>query len=102
MVRAVAVFERLGMTRTAARNGVLVYVAVEDRKLAVIGDEGIHRAVGEDYWRGLVGDVLAHMRDRRPRDGLTHAVGEIGEALARFFPRRPDDRNELSDRVSLS
>jgi len=43
-----------------------------------------------------------HMREGRPRDGLAHAVGEIGEALARFFPRGPDDRNELSDRVSLS
>lgn len=102
MPQAVAVFERLGMQRTAARNGVLVYVAVEDRKLAVIGDEGIHQAVGGEYWRRLVDDVLAHMRDGRPREGLAHAVEEIGVALARVFPRRPDDRNELSDRVSLS
>ena len=101
MVRAVAVFERLGMHRTAARNGVLVYVAVEDHKLAVIGDQGIHQAVGEEYWRRLVDAVLAHMRDGRPRDGLAHAVQEIGAALARFFPRDPEDRNELSDRVSL-
>ena len=101
MVRAVAVFERLGMHRTAARNGVLVYVAVEDHKLAVIGDQGIHQAVGDEYWRRLVDAVLAHMRDGRPRDGLAHAVQEIGDALTRFFPRGPGDRNELSDRVSL-
>jgi uncharacterized membrane protein len=102
MARAVAVFERLGMAGTAARNGVLIYVAVEDHKLAVIGDQGIHQAVGDAYWRRVVDDVVGHMRAGRPRDGLTLAVAEVGEALARYFPRRPDDRNELSDRVSLS
>lgn len=101
MARAVEVFERLGMHRTDLRAGVLVYVAVADRKLAVIGDVGIHARVGQAYWDGLVARILAHLRDERPRDGLTDAVREIGASLAAHFPRRPDDRNELSDRVSV-
>lgn len=102
MARAVAIFERLGMHRTDLRAGVLVYVAVTDRKLAVIGDAGIHVRVGQAYWDRLVARILGHLRDERPRDGLIDAVGEVGASLAAHFPRHPDDRNELSDRVSLS
>jgi uncharacterized membrane protein len=100
MTQAVAVFERLGMHRTALRAGVLVYVAVADHKLAVIGDAGIHARVGQAYWEGLVARVIGHLREGRRRDGLVEAIREIGTALAIHFPRRPDDRNELSDRVS--
>ena len=101
MPRAVAVFERLGMHRTAARHGVLIYVSVGDHKLAVLGDQGIHERVGQAYWERLVEAVLAHFREERPRDGLLHAVAEVGVVLARHFPRRPGDVNELSDQVSI-
>jgi uncharacterized membrane protein len=101
MARAVAVFEHLGMHRTAARHGVLIYVSVGDHKLAVLGDQGIHERVGQVYWERLVDAVLAHFREERPRDGLLHAVAEVGAVLARHFPRKPGDVNELSDQVSI-
>jgi uncharacterized membrane protein len=101
MARAVEIFERLGMHRTAQRHGVLVYVSIEDHKLAVIGDQGIHERVGQVYWERLVEAVLGHFREERPRDGLAHAVGEVGRVLRRHFPRRPDDVNELPDQVSI-
>lgn len=100
--RAIKVFERLGMHRTAARNGVLVYISVTDRKLAVIGDKGIHERVGEAYWQGLVAAVRERLRQQQSRDGLIHAVAEVGRELGRHFPRRPDDKNELPNKVSLS
>ncbi len=71
--RAIQVFERLGMHRTAQRHGILIYAALKDRKLAVIGDKGIHDRVGEAYWQRLVEAVIAHFRDERPRDGFLHA-----------------------------
>jgi uncharacterized membrane protein len=98
--QAINVFERLGMHKTAARNGVLVYISVTDRKLAVIGDRGIHERVGEAYWRGLVAAVRERMRQQQSRDGLIHAIAEVGRELSRHFPRRPGDKNELSDDVS--
>ncbi len=101
IVRATAVFERLGMHKTVGRHGVLIYVAISHRKLAIIGDQGIHERVGDAYWQTLVTGALAHFRDERPRDGLVHAVAELGEALRREFPRDPDDRNELNDEVSI-
>ena len=99
--RAIRIFERLGMHRTASRNGVLVYVSVKDHKLAVIGDAGIHERVGGAYWQELVDAVRGHLRQQRSREGLVHVIVELGGALGRHFPRRPDDRNELSDEVSL-
>ncbi len=99
--QAIKVFERLGMHKTAARNGVLVYISVTDRKLAVIGDRGIHERAGEAYWRGLVAAVRERMRQQQSRDGLIHAIAEMGRELGRHFPPRPGDNKELSDDVSL-
>jgi len=99
--QAIKVFERLGMHKTAARNGVMVYVSVTDRKLAVIGDRGIHERVGEAYWQGLVAAVRERMSQQQARGALIHAIAEVGRELGRHFPRRPGDKNELSDDVSL-
>lgn len=101
MARAVALFERLGMMRTALRNGVLIYLAIEDRKLAVIGDAGVHERVEPGYWDRLRDTLVEHFRQGQPRDGLVAAVRDVGAVLSRYFPRAPDDRDELSDEVSL-
>ena len=100
--QAIKVFQRLGMHKTADRNGVLVYISVTDRKLAVIGDRGIHERVGEAYWQGLVAAIRERMRQQQSREGLIHALAELGRELRRHFPRRPGDKNELSDDVSAS
>ena len=99
--QAIKIFERLGMHRTEARNGVLLYISVTDRKLAVIGDKGIHERVGETYWQGLVAAVRERLRQQQSRDGLIHAIGEVGRALGHHFPRRAGDNNELSNDVSV-
>jgi uncharacterized membrane protein len=101
MERAREVFVALGMHRTAQRSGVLVYLAVEDRKLAIIGDEGIHTRVGDDYWTGVRDRMVERLRAGAVRDALIGAVTEVGATLARFFPRRPDDVDELPDDMSL-
>lgn len=99
--RAGEVFVRLGMTRTAGRNGVLVYLAVEDHRLAIVGDQAVHAVVGDGYWAGLRDAMAALLRAGRPRDALLTAVGQVGRTLRERFPRRPDDRDELADQVSL-
>jgi uncharacterized membrane protein len=101
LARAREVFAALGMHRTAERNGVLVYLALEDRTLALVGDDGVHALVGDEYWANLRDRMVARLRERASRDAVIDVVGALGEALARHFPRRRDDRNELSDTVSL-
>ena len=98
--RALLTFGKLGMDKTAARNGVLVYVACESRKFAVIGDEGINNVVPEGFWE----DVVAHMGECFSRGefatGLTRGIIMIGEKLKKYFPYQTDDVNELSDDIS--
>ena len=100
--RATEIFTRLGMHATSERNGVLIYLAIEDRKLAIAGDAGVHARVGDEYWQRVRDAMVERLRRGEPRDAVLHAVTEVGQVLRRFFPRRPDDRNELNDQVSLS
>jgi uncharacterized membrane protein len=99
--RARKVFAHLGMHLTAERHGVLIYLAVEDRKLAIVGDEGIHGRVGDAYWERVRDLMIGTLREGRPLDAVLTGLAETGRVLAEHFPRRPDDRNELSDDVSV-
>ena len=101
LARAVDVFVLLGMHATVQRNGVLIYLAVDDHTLAIAGDAGVHARVGDAYWQGIRDAMVERLRRGEARDAVVQAVREVGEVLRRYFPRRPDDRNELSDRVSL-
>ena len=98
--RARAVFTTLGMQRTAKRNAVLIYVSVEDRKLAVLGDAGVAARAPSTFWTERCADLASHLHAARAREGFIAAVREVGATLRRWFPREPDDRNELRDDVS--
>jgi uncharacterized membrane protein len=100
--RATELFTRLGMHATADRNGVLIYLAVDDHQLAIAGDAGVHARVGDEYWQRIRDAMVERLRRGEARAAVLHAVSEVGAVLRRFFPPRPDDRNELSDQVSLS
>jgi uncharacterized membrane protein len=102
LARAAEIFTRLGMHATSERNGVLIYLAIEDHKLAIAGDAGVHAHVGDEYWQRVRDAMVERLRRGEPREAVLHAVTEVGQVLRRFFPRRPDDRNELSNQVSLS
>jgi uncharacterized membrane protein len=93
-------FRRLGMAGTAAKNGVLFYLATEDGRFAVFGDEGIHQQVGDPFWQELRDRMTERFRSGQFTLGLTEAVGAVGAHLAAAFPRAADDRNELPDAIS--
>ena len=99
--RARALFTQLGMHKTRDRNGVLVYLALEDHKLAIVGDEAIHARVGDAYWQRVRDLMVAHLKAQAPGEAVVQAVEDVGRVLAEHFPRRPDDPNELTDEVSL-
>jgi uncharacterized membrane protein len=99
--RARDVFVALKMHETALRGGVLIYLAVEDRKLAIVGDEAIHARVDPGYWHAIRDRMVERLRSGAARDAVVQAVEDVGAVLAREFPRRPDDVDELPDDVSL-
>ena len=98
---AAFVFEELGMHKTAERSGVLIYVCAADRKVAVIGDKGINERVPANFWNDVLAVLQQHFAAGRRVEGLCEAVRMVGEKLIHFFPRRADDRDELSNEVSF-
>ena len=74
------VFQRIGMTKTQERNGVLIYLATHDKKFAVLGDVGINEKVPEGFWNDVVGIMQEHFKQNRFADG-------ISEAALRICPR---------------
>ena len=101
MDHAAFVFGNLGMDKTRERNGVLLYVSVPGRQAAVVGDTGIHAKLGNAYWHEVLEVVLAHFKEDRFCEGLCEGVRLLGVKLQEHFPHRRDDRNELSNEVSI-
>ena len=93
-------YGRLGMDAAKERNGILFYVAVDDREFAIVGGRGIHAKVGDAFWEALRDAMHDCFAAGDPATGLIRAIGEAGSQLATFFPRRTGDTNELPDEIS--
>ena len=101
MKRAVKTFNRLHLYTTKRRNAVLIFVAYNDRKFAILGDTGINEAVPQHFWDGEVEELTRFLKAGRPVDGLCEIIAHMGERLAQFFPGERDDENELSNEVTF-
>ncbi len=98
--RATELFYKLEMDKTRERNGVLLYVAMTDRQLAVFGDEGIHNKVGSEYWNKEVKKMISRFNKNDYAAGICEVITDIGEALTQYFPYNNDtDKNELPDEI---
>ena len=95
-------FQRLGMTRTRQRNGVLFFVVPSRRKFVVLGDAGIHEKVGQEFWHKVVAAVSERFRSKDFTGGLVHGIETVGEQLATHFPfDAATDVDELPDKVDF-
>jgi uncharacterized membrane protein len=99
---AAEAFARLGMTATAERNGILIYLSPRAQTFAIIGDEGVHRLCGESFWKEVAAAMEGDFRARRFTEGLLQGIERAGEILARHFPRTEGraDRDELPNEIS--
>lgn len=101
LTRAAQVFEVLNMHETELHNGILIYLAVMNRKFAIIGDSGINAVVEPLYWERIKSRMTEHFRENRFAEGLVQAITETGQTLKSHFPRQTDDDNELTDDLSF-
>jgi len=98
--RAKEIFYQLKMDQTASRNGVLLYLAMDDHQLAIFGDEGIHQKVGYEFWLKEVAIMLDEFKQKHFIEAITHIIKDIGEALVNHFPYDGStDKNELPDDI---
>jgi uncharacterized membrane protein len=98
--RAAYIFAKLDMNKTKLRNGVLFYLAVEDRKFAILGDAGINSVVPPDFWDSIKVKMLDHFKKNEFAEGLAEGIRMAGQQLKVKFPCQSDDVNELSDEIS--
>ncbi|MEA1877698.1 MAG: TPM domain-containing protein [Bacteroidota bacterium] len=99
--QAAYIFKKLNMNKTELRNGVLFYLAVKNRKFAILGDAGINAKVPENFWNQIQESVLAEFKMGNFAKGLAGGIKMAGEQLQSHFPYKTDDINELSDEISF-
>jgi Predicted membrane protein len=99
--RAAYVFGKLDMQKTKQRNGVLFYLAVYDRKFAILGDAGINKVVPENFWDKIKETILTFFKQGKFAEGLSQGILMAGEQLKANFPYQSNDVNELPDEISF-
>jgi uncharacterized membrane protein len=102
LTRAKEIFFKNKMNETKERNGVLVYVAVNDKKIAIYADQGIYEKMGIEFWYTQVQEMTSHFKAMNYITGISTVVSEVGIALQNHFPfDRSTDKNELSDEIMI-
>lgn len=99
--RAVEIFYQLNMDKTSEGTGILIYVSIKDRKLAIIGDKGINQKVSEDFWHWVKESMSAHLKEGKIATGIIKGIEMTGAELLKFFPASENNRNELNDSISI-
>jgi uncharacterized membrane protein len=89
------------MHQTQIRNGVLIFLAVEDRKFAIIGDKGINDLVEANFWDSIRNQMIEEFKKEQFTVGLCQGIEMIGKKLKTNFPHQKDDTNELTNDISF-
>ncbi|WP_299368261.1 TPM domain-containing protein [Winogradskyella sp.] len=98
--RALDVFHLLKMDNTIQRNGVLIYVAVDNKTFVIFGDQGINNAVGTNFWNSTRDKIAHQFQSGLFKQGLIDGITEAGKVLSAHFPWEHGDRNELDNTIS--
>lgn len=99
--RAGYVFRNLKMNKLPQRNGVLIYLAIQDKKVCILGDENIHKRVGDGFWQETISKLIADFKAQKFDEGIIHAIKDVGDKLKSFFPYNSENAsNDLSDDIS--
>jgi len=102
LFQAKEIFEKIGMARTQERNGVLIFLAPQNRQFVVLGDVAIHEKVPAGFWENIAHSMEKYFGEDHFADGIIEAIKKSGEELKKHFPHEGTDVNELSDKISYS
>jgi putative membrane protein len=98
-LRSLAAFTGQGLHHTRAETGILIFVSLLEHRVVVLADRGIHTKVQQGTWDEVVQIVISGLKSGKPCDAFCKAIERCGEILAEHFPRSPDDKDELSNRL---
>ena len=94
-------FERLGMTKTALRNGALLFIATEEQRFVILGDSGIDAKVPAGFWDDIAAKLTIRFKAGELTDGIVEAIESVGRHLQAYFPRASDDVDELPNEINI-
>lgn len=100
--RAKTLFFELDMHKTEQKNGVIIYVSTKDHKLAIYGDEGIHKNVEQGFWDDILFQLTYRFKHKKYCQGLCEAIHSIGQKLSALFPYKKNDINEIDNSISYN
>lgn len=100
--RALEVFHLLKMDNTKLQNGVLIYLAVEDKNFVICGDKGINDVVSDDFWNCTKEAMTTQFKQGNFKQGLIDGIKSAGDQLQKYFPWEEGDSDELSNEISRS
>ncbi len=99
--RAAYIFDKLNMQKTELRNGVIFYLAIKNKKFAILGDAGINKKVPNNFWENIKNTMIEYFKEEKFSEGLVKGITMAGEQLKAHFPYQSDDVNELPDDISF-
>ncbi|BAO76469.1 TPM domain-containing protein [Winogradskyella sp. PG-2] len=98
--RALDVFYILKMDNTKQQNGVLIYVAVDNKSFVIFGDQGINNSVGENFWNSTRDKIGSQFKSGHFKQGIIEGIKEAGQVLSSHFPWEQGDNDELDNTIS--
>jgi len=99
---AIKEFFRMKINNTLDRSGILLFLILKDKQFYILPDEGITKVLDQNFWNELSNVTEKYFRNKNFFDGIIHVIRECGKVLSQHFPRKPDDVNELEDRIEIS
>ena len=102
LVKAIELIAKLGLDRTKNRTGIILYLAVKDKKFAIAGDVGIHKALPNNSWHDLKDEAISFFKDEKYMEGFVHCLQKLSMIVKATFPENKiDNVNEISDDISF-
>jgi uncharacterized membrane protein len=95
-------FYRLGVDKTKDATGILIFILLEEKQFYILADKGINERVPNNTWDKIKNQMQTLFIKGEFSKGIIYGVEEIGKILNTHFPIKPDDTNELSNRVAIT
>lgn len=94
-------FFRQGVDKTRDKTGILIFILLEGRQFYILADSGINEKVLPNTWETIKDETQSMFLKGNFCKGIIHCIEEVGKVLSSNFPIKPDDTNEISNRVRI-
>lgn len=96
---AIRDFEKLGISNTKHKTGVLIFIIFDEHYYDILADEGINEKISDHIWLGIEEKIKEEFPKESYINGILHIVDKVGEVLKQEFPHKAEDADELPDEV---